>query len=194
MPIMIHRVSLTHTLSYNYTQETVKTRMQVSGLSIRATASEIYSREGLAAFWKGLFFAYGREWSYTAIKLGAYAPVRNMLMGNDRSKQDAPFHLKLFAGAITGSIGSAIGNPFDVMKTLAQTNRAEPLPMAALVGRMYEDRGVRGFYRGLQANVARACVLNATQMGVYDATKGFVTQSSTSGEDHLSFLLTLTVC
>jgi len=28
--------------------------------------------------------------------------------------------------------------------------------------------GTAGFYRGLQANVMRASVLNATKMGVYD--------------------------
>ena len=37
--------------------------------------------------------------------------------------------------------------------------------------------GVGGFYRGLQANVMRAMVLNGTKMGVYDQTKGIIVQS-----------------
>jgi hypothetical protein len=37
---------------------------------IGPTASELYTKEGVAAFWKGIFFAYGREISYTSIKLG----------------------------------------------------------------------------------------------------------------------------
>lgn len=102
----IFAVNFTHPI------ETVKTRMQVSGLGIGATVSEIASNEGIAAFWKGLFFAYGREVSYTSIKLGAYAPVRDALGAG----ADAPFYLKFLAGAITGGVGSAVGNPFDVCK------------------------------------------------------------------------------
>jgi hypothetical protein len=48
--------------------------MQVSGASIGETASAILKNEGVASFWKGLPFAFGRELSYTSIKLGAYAP------------------------------------------------------------------------------------------------------------------------
>lgn len=155
-------------------QETVKTRMQVSGAGIGSTVSGIYTKEGIAAFWKGIVFAYGRELSYTSIKLGAYAPVRDALGAG----ADAPFYLKFLAGAITGGTGSIVGNPFDVMKTLAQTNKEAAVPLTTLVGRMYADQGISGFYRGVQVNVARACVLNATKMGVYDMTKGYVTEAT----------------
>jgi len=40
---------------------------------------------------------------------------------------------------------------------------------------MYRDQGIAGFYRGVEVNIMRACVLNATKMGVYDITKGYVT-------------------
>ena len=50
--------------------ETVKTRMQVSGLGVGHTASSLYANEGVAAFWKGLGFGWGREIFYTSIKLG----------------------------------------------------------------------------------------------------------------------------
>ena len=85
--------------------------MQVTGLGIAPTVKEIVNNEGIAAFWKGLPFAYGRELSYTSIKLGAYAPVRDYLGAG----QGAPFYLKFLAGAITGGVGSFVGNPFDVM-------------------------------------------------------------------------------
>ena len=75
--------------------------MQVSGGGIGSTVSGIAKSEGIAAFWKGLFFAYGRELSYTSIKLGAYAPVRDAL---GASGKDAPFYLKFLAGAITGGV------------------------------------------------------------------------------------------
>ena len=43
---------------------------------------------------------------------------------------------------------------------------------------MYKEQGIAGFYRGVEANVMRACVLNATKMGVYDISKGYVTEAS----------------
>ena len=44
-----------------------------------------------------------------------------------------------------------------------------------MVKNMHRDQGIAGFYRGVEANVLRACVLNATKMGVYDLSKGQVT-------------------
>jgi hypothetical protein len=69
-------------------------------------------------------------------------------------------------------------NPFDVLKILSQTNQGKSIPLAALVGQMYQDQGMRGFYRGVEVNVMRACVLNATKMGVYDISKGKVVEST----------------
>ena len=43
---------------------------------------------------------------------------------------------------------------------------------------MYKDQGIAGFYRGVQVNIIRACILNATKMGVYDVTKGYVTEAT----------------
>ena len=70
------------------------------------------------------------------------------------------------------SVGSFVGNPFDVLKTLSQANKGKSAPLASLVGEMYQNQGIGGFYRGVEVNVMRACILNATKMGVYDLTKG----------------------
>lgn len=148
--------------------------MQVSGNGIGQTVSAVLSEGGVTAFWGGLPFAYGRELSYTSIKLGAYAPVRDMLGASDA---DAPFYLKFLAGAITGGTGSVVGNPFDVMKTLAQTNSGKA-DLSTLVTDMYRDQGIGGFYRGVEVNIMRACVLNATKMGCYDVTKGYVVEQT----------------
>eukprot|EP00591_Stephanopyxis_turris_P003246 CAMPEP_0195512544 /NCGR_PEP_ID=MMETSP0794_2-20130614/4465_1 /TAXON_ID=515487 /ORGANISM="Stephanopyxis turris, Strain CCMP 815" /LENGTH=187 /DNA_ID=CAMNT_0040640351 /DNA_START=56 /DNA_END=616 /DNA_ORIENTATION=+ len=163
-------------IAVNFTHpiELVKTRMQVSGNGIGQTVNGVLAKEGAAAFWKGIFFAYGRELSYTSVKLGAYAPVRDMLGAG----ADSPFYLKFLAGAITGGTGSVIGNPFDVLKTLAQTNTEKSAGMSSLVTKMYKDQGIGGFYRGVEVNIMRACVLNATKMGCYDMSKGYVSQTT----------------
>lgn len=66
------------------------------------------------------------------------------------------------------------------MKTLAQTNKdkANRGDLMTAVRTMYRDQGIGGFYRGVEANIARACVLNATKMGCYDLAKDSVTQAT----------------
>lgn len=168
-------VSCVFTVNFTHPIELVKTRMQVTGDSLGTTVSSLVKNEGPLAFWKGIPFAWGREGSYASIKLGAYAPVRDAIGAGDKN---APFYLKFLAGAITGGVGSIVGNPFDVCKTLAQANSGAAVPLTTLVGNLYRDQGIGGFYRGLQANIGRACVLNATKMGVYDEAKGYVTKLS----------------
>ena len=63
-------------------------------------------------------------------------------------------------------------------KTLSQTNKEKSIPLRTLVGNMYRDAGVAGFYRGVNVNVMRGIVLNATKMGVYDTAKGQVVRVS----------------
>ena len=53
---------------------------------------------------------------------------------------------------------------FDVLKTLSQANKGKPAPLTTLVGDLYQNQGIGGFYRGVEVNIARACILNATKM------------------------------
>ena len=162
-------------VNFTHPIELVKTRVQVSESGIVQTCSAAFRNEGVTAFWKGIPWAYCREGSYTAIRLGAYAPVRDAI---GAGSPDSPWYMKFLAGAITGGVGSVAGNPFDVLKTLAQTNKGKSIPLMTLVGDMYRNQGIAGFYRGVGVNIMRACVLNATNMGVYDISKGYVVQST----------------
>lgn len=163
------------TVNFTHPIETIKTRMQVnaSGGGVVGIVRTLLRQEGVMALWKGIPFAYARELSYTSIKLGAYAPLRDML-GAD--KRDSVM-LKFLAGAITGGIGSIFGNPFDVLKTLSQTS-TKKTSIYPLISSLYNNQGIFGFYRGVQVNILRACVLNSTKMGVYDLSKGFIVEST----------------
>lgn len=163
------------TVNWTHPIELVKTRMQVSGNALGPTITSTYAKEGAGAFWKGIAWAWGREGSYASIKLGAYAPVRDAIGAGDKN---SPFYLKFLAGAITGGVGSLFGNPFDVLKTMAQTNSGKAESLGTTLTTFYAQNGLGGFYRGISANILRACVLNATKMGVYDIAKGVVTDQT----------------
>jgi len=162
-------------VNFTHPIELVKSRVQVSNLGVIQTCSDTMKNEGFAAFWKGLPWAYCREGSYTAIRLGAYVPVRDAI---GAGKPDSPAYMKFLAGAFTGAIGSVAGNPFDVLKTLSQTNKGKAIPLGTLVSQMYKDQGMAGFYRGVNVNVMRAITLSGTKMAVYDVSKGQVVKTT----------------
>ena len=149
--------------------EVVKTRIQVSK---NFSVSEMLKSEGFMSLYKGTKAAYLREVSYTSIKLGAYGPIKTML----GDKGNAPFYIKFASGSVSGGLGSIVGNPFDVMKTMQMAGETQPL--GGLMKQMFTNQGLAGFYRGVEANILRAIVLNGTKMACYDVSKGLVTSKT----------------
>lgn len=137
-------------------------------LGLGGTVKVIAAEEGIAAFWKGIGAAWMREASYTSLRLGLYGPIKKA-MG---VKKDSHFVLKFLSGSAAGAIGSIAGNPFDVLKTrlMAAEGKGNP-SLAQVASDLYSQQGMRGFYRGLQANIMRAIVLNGTKMACYDQVK-----------------------
>lgn len=77
------------------------------------------------------------------------------------------------AGALSGAIGSAAGNPMDILKVRQQGSPiSEVLPLRWYAKDIYHNQGgLLGFYRGLIPCVTRAVILNAIYMGNYDTVK-----------------------
>jgi len=171
-------------VSFIHPIDVVKTRLQVSGgegvrnyaeLGIGGTVSVVAREEGISAFWKGINAAWMRESSYTSLRLGLYEPIKVAFGAKDKN---APFVLKFLAGSAAGAIGSLAGNPFDVMKTRMMTAEGkEPPSFATAASALYKDQGMSGFYRGIEANIARAMVLNGTKMACYDQIKQIIVES-----------------
>lgn len=167
-------VNVTHPI------EIVKVRMQTEG---SFQFRNFIRSEGVTALFKGIQAAWLREISYTSVKLGGYGPIKTAL-GAD--KQDSGFLIKFLAGSLAGGAGSLCGNPFDVMKTMMMADAKKKTPLPELMGDMYRQQGIMGFYRGLEANIMRACVLNGTKMACYDTIKGkVVTATGWSRKDPL---------
>lgn len=163
--------------------DVVKTRLQVSGaqgardyksLGIGGTVRIIAAEEGVTAFWKGIGAAWMREASYTSLRLGLYGPLKHAFGVN----KDSNFVMKFGVGSLAGAIGSTAGNPFDVLKTRMMTSEGKAQPSLGSAAReLYTARGMAGFYRGLEANIMRAMVLNGTKMACYDVIKGMIKDS-----------------
>jgi hypothetical protein len=163
----------------------VKTRLQISdptntkatnykALGIQGTIKTIFEKEGIPAFWKGIAAAWMREASYTSLRLGLYSPIKKVM----NVKKDSHFIMKFVAGSLAGVIGSFVGNPFDVLKTQLMSVESKTTPsMIQSAITLYKNEHIIGFYRGLQANMMRACVLNGTKMGCYDQISEYIKRS-----------------
>lgn len=162
--------------------DVVKTRLQVSkhynDLGMLGSFKDIYKTEGITAFWKGIQAAWLREASYTSIRLGLYEPIK-IAMGADGP--NTPFYLKFAAGSSAGAIGSLFGNPFDVLKTKMMSNTGEVPPITSTASKLIKAQGIGGLYRGIEANVMRAMVLNGTKMACYDQIKGIIKTMGITG-------------
>ena len=169
------------TVNFIHPIDVVKTRLQIAGEAGRATKAAngvtgvvrgILADEGASAFYKGIGAAWMREASYTSLRLGLYEPMKNVT-GAD--KPGAGFTSKFAAGALAGAIGSIAGNPFDVLKTRMMADGGKQQKgLGQFASEIMASQGMAGFYKGMQANVARAMILNATKMACYDQCKMLV--------------------
>ena len=166
------------TVSFIHPIDVVKTRLQIAGEAGRQTkqyngvtgvVKTVLADEGAAAFYKGIQAAWLREASYTSLRLGLYEPCKG-LVGAD--KKDSSMFRKFVAGALAGAVGSLAGNPFDVLKTRMMAYEGADSPSLGYFAKeINKGQGFAGFYKGIQANIMRAMVLNATSMGCYDICK-----------------------
>jgi hypothetical protein len=162
--------------------DVVKTRLQISGegnrnyksLGINGTIKTILKEEGFKAFWKGIGAAWLREASYTSLRLGLYEPIKKVMGVNNKSN----FFMQFSAGSIAGGIGSLVGNPFDVVKTRMMSFEGKISPtFISCFKEIYVNENLQGFYKGLQANILRACILNGTKMACYDQIKDKIVET-----------------
>ena len=182
--------------------ECVKTRMQVQ-MDPTANVLKIYNRgfgrallsifksDGILLTWSHGFVGFvGRDFLYSGLRIGCYPTVRALYAGEGTDKASVSLLTKIAAGATTGGVGSAVANPFDVIRVrmTVQGGTVDPatgkLSSGMKKGQLPEYKsslhcltdtiqrdGVRGLYLGVEATAARAALLSAGQLASYDHSK-----------------------
>lgn len=153
------------------------------------TARDMWVVEGVKSFTKGLGPAVGRAMIYggvaytpsgnntahnhdhppTGLRLGLYAPIRDILPASDPSHPSLVN--KLAAGALSGAVAAAATNPLDLVKTRLQVQGLRNASPIAVLRDLIATQGVGGLWRGTAAGATRAAVLTASQCATYDAAK-----------------------
>jgi len=135
----------------------------------------ILKDEGVRGLFKGVGASVLREGIYSTFRIGAYEPVKELL---GASHPRSPLWKKIIAGAITGSIGSTIANPTDLVKIRMQGEGKLPQGTEPRYRNVFhafsiiiKQDGVLALWRGVIPTVQRAALLSATQIPAYDHTK-----------------------
>merc|ERR1740128_1476778 len=167
--------------------DTVKVRLQVQGeLSVTGeaamqprgvlgTVASIVRNEGATALYSGIVPGLQRQMAFSAIRIGAYEPVKRVYV--DNSGQTSGLGLmgcRIAAGITTGTLAILVAQPTDVVKVRMQAAGAKGSYKG--VWDAYKTIGKveglqNGLYRGTMPNIARNCIINIGETVVYDAVK-----------------------
>ncbi len=146
--------------------------------NIVAGCKTILREEGPRGLMRGLTPSMFREISYSSVRMGAYDPIRDALAHHLNDHEDPKFTsplVKYFSALISGGVGAAFANPFDLIKTRFQAMLpSEPAPYKNMFDAfkvIYRAEGMAGLYIGWAVTCARAAVLTSAQIGTYDSVK-----------------------
>jgi solute carrier family 25 uncoupling protein 27 len=137
--------------------------------------TKICKQEHVSGLWKGGSVALLRQVCYSSLSLVLYEPIRNGISKQLRPNgtghaSEASFFERLCSGGLAGGISIACFNWTEVLKTQVQAS-SEKKSVKEIFFKILNKDGIRGFNAGIQPNVIRTFIVNATELGVYDQVK-----------------------
>jgi len=174
--------------------DTTKVRLQVQGEAsgmaggggaavqprgVLGTLVSIVRNEGATALYSGIVPGLQRQMAFSAIRIGAYEPVKRVYV--DNSGQSSGLGLmgcRIAAGITTGTLAILVAQPTDVVKVRMQAAGSKKVYKGVwdaykTIGR--NEGMMNGLYRGTFPNIGRNCIINVAETVVYDSVKdGFI--------------------
>ncbi|KAJ7070758.1 mitochondrial carrier domain-containing protein [Mycena amicta] len=173
--------------------EVAKTRLQLQG-ELAKTSEKVYKNaldaigktyrnEGIRGIQRGLGPAYVYQILLNGSRLGFYEPFRrniNRFIGR-RPEEQLPV-TAVIAGASSGALGAALGNPLFLIKARMQAY-SPSLPVGTqhhykssfhALSTIFRAEGPRGLIRGIDAAVLRTSMGSSVQLPSYNLTKNFL--------------------
>ncbi len=135
--------------------------------------------EGPRALYNGIVPGLQRQMAFSAIRLGAYEPLKQYLQKRT-GVESGPglLALRIAAGCSTGALAILSAQPTDVVKIRMQAEvlKAGEKPRYSGVINAYstiarEEGFRRGLYKGTAPNITRTAIINVGEIVVYDAVK-----------------------
>ncbi|OSX75952.1 hypothetical protein BU14_0215s0013, partial [Porphyra umbilicalis] len=154
------------------------TAVHGAALGPLATGRAIVAAGGPSALYTGLSAALTRQVTYTTMRLGLYSTFRAAVVGDGADAPPPSLAQKLGIGLAAGGTAAAACCPVEVAMvrmyadgSLPPAQRRNYAHVGSALTRMWAEEGVATLWRGAGPTVARACVVSAVQLGVYDQAK-----------------------
>jgi hypothetical protein len=162
--------------------DVTKIRMQnknnTAYTSLFGSMKKLYREEGFSALTKGMEASMYREAVYSTLRISGYEEIRRLMAKGSSNSHDPTATnplLKFTAALLSGGIGSAFANPFDLIKTRFQAVLPHEKPPYRntwhALNAIYRNQGFSGLYKGWAVTSARAAALTSAQLGSYDSIK-----------------------
>ena len=155
-----------------------KARMQASSQpgTFLSTARDIARTQGMLSLWlPGITASMLRECVYCGPRVGLYPTVRDWVaphVGERAGSAETGVVTKSTAAILTGTFGSILGNPTDIVKVRMQVDGGRYSSAFAAFGQVAHDEGVSTLMlKGLGPSVTRGAVMAVAELVTYDQTK-----------------------
>jgi len=194
--------------------EVAKTRLQLQGELARGGGPKVYNsvldvfaktwrNEGIRGIQRGLAPAYSYQILMNGSRLAFYDPFRRFI--NETvgfSSTDQVPWTSLAAGASSGAVGAALGNPMFLIKARMQAY-SPALPVGTqhhyrnsreAFARIFRAEGFRGIFRGMDAAILRTSMGSSVQLPSYNWAKSqIVSHGLLPADSTLTFLASSTI-
>jgi mitochondrial ornithine carrier protein len=142
--------------------------------------SQIFRTQGLSGFWHGQLGTLIRETGGSAAWFGSYEGLKILFRRNttpypvDGSFAEVKVWQQMIAGALAGMSYNFVFYPADTIKSRMQTAASETKGTFLRTGaELWQESGVKGFYRGCGITVFRAAPSSAIIFSIYEALRKY---------------------
>ncbi|KAK1972791.1 mitochondrial carrier [Colletotrichum sublineola] len=150
--------------------------------SMWSGAKVLYRSEGWRGFYRGLGVGLIGV-SHGAVQFAVYEPAKKMYFAGRQRKGDNDGRLSNEATVVISSaaklVAGAVTYPYQVLRSRLQTYDADERfgrGIRGVVARMWQEEGLRGFYRGLIPGVVRVMPATWVTFLVYENVKFYLPQ------------------
>lgn len=160
--------------------ELVRSKLQVQHDGSKAYTGNvdcirrIYRAEGMPGLYRGNVSMVLREAPAFGVYFSVYEATKRALCPALKVGEEEPMWLQALGGATTGAVTWTAVMPIDVVSTRIQCmpddRSREERSILRVARGIWQEGGIRAFYRGLPAAVARGVVLNAMVFPIYEGT------------------------
>ncbi|KAK4557108.1 hypothetical protein LTR86_006089 [Recurvomyces mirabilis] len=139
--------------------------------SAAQATTAIVREQGFQGLYRGLSSTIIKQSATSAVRMGLYSTLKETYGQRTGTKPDTVL-VSFALGAIAGTGTVYATQPFDTIKTRAQSARGEGIAMA--VRNVMRDHGVRGFWKGSSMRLGRLVLSGGIVFSAYEQIAGLL--------------------